>query len=106
MRPTPTPGFRWRRLSTLLAALERAVAGAARLEAYVPLRSVARGRPRLDARLAFDARLRALEDRVDQELDRLTAELLAARLIAQRQRQQPDFRMCDTPVEPVIESVA
>lgn len=65
---------RWTRLSMLLSAMERAVIAAARLDAYD------RRACRTDHEqvLGFGHRLRLLDDRVDREIDRLTAERLTA----------------------------
>lgn len=69
----------------LLAAVERGVEASARLD--VRGQWLGRGRPpKVDGvdSVAFDTRLRLLEARVDQELDRLTVEQLMVDLSRKR----------------------
>jgi len=76
---TRTSADRWATLSTLILALERCVEGAARLDAYASRPAVAH----LDM---FDARVRRLDARLEQEIGRLTVELLTAQLAATQRR--------------------
>jgi hypothetical protein len=73
---------RWRRLALILSSLERAVAGASRLDVYRP--ALPGPAPRVSN---LDATLARLAARIDRELDRLTADLLTARLSQQQQRK-------------------
>jgi hypothetical protein len=81
-----TSVHRWRSLSGLLAALERVLEGTARLDAY-DRADEGRGRP---CTIGPDvcARLEAIEARIDREVDRLTAELLAVQLLEKQQRDR------------------
>jgi hypothetical protein len=74
---------RWTTLSGLLTAFERGVDACARLDAYHPGGRMTFARHDAQA-VIFDTRLRALEQRLDRELDRLTAERLRVDL-AQKQ---------------------
>ena len=78
---------RWRLLSGLLTALEHGVEGLARMETYAATPGAGRpAGPTALERSAFDRRLRHLEDRIDHELDRLTAERLTFDLAAKQAR--------------------
>jgi hypothetical protein len=65
-----TSARHWRDLSSMLAAFERCLEACARLDAYRqdPLRTTHGA--------LIDLRLQLLSDRIDQELDRVTAERL------------------------------
>lgn len=83
---------RWHRIGCVLASLERLTAGAARLDAYVPVHPIHpefNERTRLRAYQAVQARLVRLELRIDHELDRITAELLMAQLTRQQMADRP-----------------
>lgn len=67
MRPS---GKHWTELSALLSSFERCVVACARLDAYRPVKD--------DLAAVVDARLRALTEHVDHELDRVSVELLVA----------------------------
>ncbi len=79
-------------MAHLLGQFERAIEGTARLDAYERIPRSPKGRPRRtvgedhEQLLAFGARVRRLEDRIDSEVDRLTAELLDAQLAAKQVR--------------------
>jgi hypothetical protein len=81
---------RWVKLSVLLTSLERGVEALARIDAHTAPTAPRRGRPPIDGGsaglLAFDARLRALEQRLDRELDRLTVERLTLDLEEKQRR--------------------
>lgn len=83
---------RWIKLSVLLAGLERGVEALARLDAHrdPPAHGPPRrGRPSTRSQsglLALDARMRLLEQRLEHELDLLTAERLTVDL-AEKQRR-------------------
>lgn len=90
-------GGRWARLACLLAALERAVEGAGRLDAWdrddgeEHARRPHRGRPKtrhLQFLQGFELQMSALEAKVDHEVDRATAELLMAQLGARQARDR------------------
>jgi len=85
---TRTSADRWRRLSVLLAMIERGVEASARLDAYGPRGGA--GRPSLIGKhhhglARFNDRLTVLEARIDHELDRLTAERLIGDLARRQQ---------------------
>lgn len=87
MRPEVRPSLlRWSTLSALLLEIERAIAGAARLDVTERLIRDRAGQMRFkDFEARFEARLQQVERRVDGELDRLTAERLDSDL-ARKQR--------------------
>jgi hypothetical protein len=77
---------RWHRLSTCLAALEHVIEGASRLDAYEPA-SLVVGEDHDGLLLVqFNAHLFALEQRLDREIDRVTAALLVRHLDARKCR--------------------
>jgi hypothetical protein len=101
-----TSADRWKALSQLLAAMERAFEGTARLDAYddeEPPRTGKPGRPRLcpshEQRLKVGARLRTLEDWIDREVDRLTAERVYAELARKRFIEHGDLPPEGLPLE-------
>lgn len=69
----------WTDLGRLLVCLESCVESAARLDAY---RGASRRADRASG--ALDARLAALADRLDQEIDRVTAERMLSELRAKQ----------------------
>lgn len=82
-----TSVHRWRRLSRLLIAIERAVEGAARLDAYTKDNAGTHRRPRLIS-VAVCAQMDLIAARVDKEVDRCTAELLRVQLAEKIRRQK------------------
>ena len=91
---TRSSSDRWRRLSVLLAMVERGVEASARLDAYTPHRERGHRGGRSAAIGAhhqgltrFNDRLTVLETRIDHELDVLTAERLILDL-ARRQQER------------------
>jgi hypothetical protein len=83
---------RWATMTQLLAQFERAIEGTSRLDAYERILTTPKGRPRRtvgedhESLIAFGARVRRLEDRIDCEVDRLTSELLDAQLAEKQTR--------------------
>jgi hypothetical protein len=74
-----TAAYRWRALSRLVSQVERALEGAARLDAYDRVDETL-ARPPSTVDLDVCTRLTAIEARIDREVDRLTAELLTVEL--------------------------
>jgi hypothetical protein len=86
MDPRAQSARRWQRLSTCLAALEHVVEGASRLDAYEPPSPVVGEDHDAVLLVSFNAHLFALEQRLDREIDRVTAALLLAHLDARKCR--------------------
>jgi len=75
---------RWTKLSVLLTSIERSVEASARMDAHMKV-SGSIGATH-EGLIAFDARLRLLERRIDRELDLLTVERLTLDLHAKQRR--------------------